>query len=182
MDKSTDEEILRLSYKNPARFSELFDRHYKRFLKIARKTLRATEDAEDTVQETFVKIYKYGKKFSASPGGKFTQWSNAILNNCIADKINSYKNTDVSLTEEMESVIPDPNFSEDFGDKNYVNFIFKKIDRAAAESLKLRFIFGKSFKQIAKILGIRSGAARVRVHRAKKMFEEAYNQFNIYGE
>jgi DNA-directed RNA polymerase specialized sigma24 family protein len=43
-------------------------------------------------------------------------------------------------------------------------------------------MLGKSFKQIAKILGIRSGTARVRVYRAKKAFEEIYNQYNIYGE
>ena len=59
----SDEEILELSYKKPARFGELFDRHYGRFMAIAKKTLRSRDDAEDAVQEAFIRIYKYGRKF-----------------------------------------------------------------------------------------------------------------------
>jgi len=177
----SDEEILKLSYKNPTHFGELFDRHNKRFLAIARKSLRTKEDAEDTVQETFVKIYKYGKKFSESEGS-FRPWANTILKNCLANQINNYKKSNVSLTPEMEAVLPDTNTQEEFMDKSYVEFILGKMDQATAQILKLRYLTGKSFKQIGQILNIRSGAARVRVYRAKKTFEKYYKQFNAYGE
>ena len=176
-----DEEILRLSYKNPARFGELFDRHNKRFLAIARKSLRTKEDAEDAVQETFVKMYKYGKKFSES-GGSFRPWSNTILKNCIAGQINNYKKAHISLTDEMEAVLADTNRQEESMDKSYVEFVLNKMDQATTQVLKLRYFAGKSFKQIGQILNIRSGAARVRVYRAKKIFEKYYKQFNAYGE
>ena len=87
----SDEKILELSYRKPSCFGELFDRHQKRFLRVAQRTLRSKDDAEDVVQDTFVKIYKYGRKFPSN-GGKFIPWANTILKNCLADQINKYKN------------------------------------------------------------------------------------------
>jgi len=180
----SDEEILKLSYRRPARFGELFDRHHKRFLAVAKKTLRSKDDAEDVVQETFVRMYKYGKKFPKN-GGKFTPWANTILRNCMADQINKYKNATVSLTEEIEAVTPGPNLKEELLDDSktsYVRFILDKIGGATAEIISLRYVLGKSFKEIGKILNINSGAARVRFHRSKKIFMQAYDQFNDYEQ
>lgn len=182
----SDEETLKLSYIRPLRFQELFDRHSKRFLKIALRALRSKDDAEDAVQESFVKIYKYGRKFSES-GGRFVPWANTILRNCIADQIHKYKKTTLTLNEEIENTAPDlidlSQYENTFGNSNksYVRFILGKIDKAAAEMINLRYILGKSFKEIAKILNIKNSTARVRVYRSKKVFADAYEQFN-YNE
>lgn len=177
----SDEEILQLSYNRPYHFGELFNRHSERFMRIARKTLRTKDDAEDVVQETFIRIYKYGKKFPEK-GGKFRPWANTILKNCLADKIRTYKNVDVSLTEEMENSIADLSQSDIINRNNqsYIQFVLDKIGGATAEIIKLRYILGKSFKEIAKTLNIKSGAARVRVYRSKKIFVQTYKQFNNY--
>src|SRR3989344_1927329 len=101
----TDNEILALSYKNPTQFAELFNRHSGRLLAVAKRSLGSAEEAEDTVQETFVRIYKYGKKF-LDQGGEFKPWSNTILKHCIIDTLRKRKVHEVSLSEEIESVIP----------------------------------------------------------------------------
>ncbi|MEK7200906.1 MAG: sigma-70 family RNA polymerase sigma factor [Patescibacteria group bacterium] len=175
----SDEQLLKISYSRPSRFGELFDRHNKRFIRIARRALRSEDDVEDVVQETFVRIYKYGKKFPEN-GGKFSSWSNTILKNCLADQINKYKNIPISFTDEMEAITPSLSQEEilNNGNKNYIQFVLDKIGGATAEILNLRFVLGKSFKEIAKILNIKSGAARVRVHRSKKIFIQTYKQFN----
>lgn len=175
----SDEQLLELSYKKPSMFGELFERHQKRFLRIAQKTLRSKDDADDVVQETFVKIYKYGKKFPEN-GGKFSSWSNTILKNCIADQINKYKNATTTFTDEMEAITPNIDQDEVLknDNKNYVQFVLDKIGGVTAEVLNLRYVLGKSFKEIAKILNIKNSAARVRVHRSKKIFMEIYKQFN----
>ena len=178
----SDEDILRLSYRRPSRFGELYDRHYKRFMTIAKKTLRSEDDAEDAVQETFIRIYKYGKKFPEN-GGKFRPWSNTVLKNCLADQINKYKKSTVSLTDELETVVSSSNQSglvDDGGEKNYVQFVLKKIGGVTAEIINMRYVLGKSFKEIARILKIKNSTARVRVHRSKKIFMQVYKQFNNY--
>lgn len=174
-----DEEILKISYSKPSRFRELFDRHQKRFMRIAQKSLRSKDDAEDVVQEAFVRIYKYGKTFPAK-GGKFVPWANTILKNCIADQINKYKNATISLTEEIENATPDLSNNDLLGNKNYVQFVLEKIGGATAEIINLRYVLGKSFKEIAKILDIKNSTARVRVYRSKKIFLQTYEQFNNY--
>ena len=174
----SDEEILKISYKKPHYFGEIWNRHNKRFLAIAKKTLRSNDDAEDVVQDTFIKIYKYGKKFSES-SGKFRPWANTILKNCLADQINKYKKVEMPINEEIENTASDPSSLENvFGNSSYVRFVLKKIDKANAEIINLRYILGKSFKEIAKILHIKNSTARVRVYRSKKVFAEVYKQYN----
>ena len=180
----SDEEILKLSYSKPSLFNEIFDRYNKRFMKVAKKTLRSSADAEDAVQETFIRIYKYGQKFPER-GGKFGPWASKIFKNCLTDQINKYKKTSFELTPEMENSIPDLNSYNNLGngifaEKSLTQFVLEKIDGTTAEILNLRFVLGKSFKEIAKTLNIKSGAARVRVYRSKKLFIQAYELLNKY--
>lgn len=175
----SDEEILKLSYRNPYHFGQLFDKHQKRFLRIAEKALRSEDDAEDVVQEAFVRIYKYGRKAGLQTN-KFRPWSNAILRNCIADQISKYKNSTVSLTEEMENTVEGlrQDESQAIENKNFMDFVLSRVGNATAEIINLRYVLGKSLKEIARTLNISNGAARVRLYRSRKEFLQVYKQYN----
>ena len=174
----SDNEILALSYKEPARFAELFDRHSGRLLAMAKRKVGSEDEAEDTVQNTFIRIYKHGEKF-LEKGGNFKFWVNAILRNCAIDQIKKRRKNEVSLTEEMQETLGASGDHGLFESNDFIQSVFKRLSSAKAEILKLRFILGKSFKEIGKILGISSGAARVRTHRAKKDFLAIYNQLSL---
>ena len=172
----SDIDILRLSYEKPGVFGELFDRHQSRFLKIALSNLASKEKSEDVVQNAFVRIYKYGKNFILQ-GGDFKLWSDKILYNCIIDEAKKTR-LQVKLSEEIESLLEAPSEFPEYESNNFLNSVFDKLDFISRDILKMRFVFGKSFKYIGRTLGISSGAARVRAHRAKKMFVETYKQMS----
>lgn len=174
----SDQEILEQSYKNPKAFALLFDRHNKRLLSIAKRATGSKDEAEDIVQETFVRIYKHGKKFVDSKGD-FRHWSNVIIKNCVVDYLRKREKSPVKLTDEMQAVLESEDEYSIRESNNYVTSVLSKLDAASAEILNWRFVFGKSFKEIARLLNITSGAARVRAMRAKKNFIEIHKGFNI---
>ena len=175
----SDSKILRLSYKRPSVFKQLFDRHNKRFLAIAKKSLSSREEAEDAVQETFIRVYRHGNKFLKSKG-RFKEWSNAILKNCIIDQLRKRKLQTLPITEELEAVLEAPDEIASKESDNYFSSILSKMSSLAKEVLRLRFILGKSFKEIGKIMHTTSGAARVRVFRARKIFIEIHKGLDGY--
>ena len=179
MDMS-DSEILNLSYQKPSVFGQLFDRYHKGFLRKAISSLAQKERAEDAVQETFVRIYKYGQKFLQS-GGDFRAWSYKILHHAIVDEARKYS-LELPLGEETENTLGHSEMQEESESANYVDSVFAKMDSAAREVLRFRFVLGKSFKEIARLFGITSSAARVRAFRAKKEFLEIHKKLNTYGK
>ena len=81
----------------------------------------------------------------------------------------------------MENTTPDLEQYEKsgiFDNKNYVQFVLKKMNKTAREVINLRYILGKSFKEIAKLLRIKNSTARVRVYRSKKIFLQEYEKYN----
>src|SRR3990167_3562323 len=96
-----DEEILTASLNKPALFKILVDRYEEAFLRKALGILRSREEAEDIVQETFVKIYFNAKKFKKIDGIEFKSWAYKILMNTA---ISRYRK--ISKKRQAESTNP----------------------------------------------------------------------------
>lgn len=171
-----DIEILQLSYRKPGVFVEIFNRYHKRFFKAAFSKLGSKDAAEDAVQNAFVKIYRYGDKF-LSEGGNFKNWADKILQNCINDEFANGKNF-CELNDEILSSVPGENEHLAYESTDFLKSAFSKIDSVSANILEMRYMLGKSFKQIGRTLGISSATARVRAHRARRAFGEVYNELN----
>ena len=84
-----DVEILQESISQPTAFALIVDRYQSAFLKKAGYILRNDDEAEDAVQDTFVKIYANANKFVEREGASFSSWAYKILlNTCYILKIN----------------------------------------------------------------------------------------------
>ena len=66
-----DEKILTLARKQPELFEVLVDRYQDAFIRKALRITGKKEDAEDVVQETFVKIFIHADKFKVQEGASF---------------------------------------------------------------------------------------------------------------
>ena len=181
-----DEEVLAISLVSPSAFEILVDRYQSAFLRKAGGIVKREDDAQDTVQETFVKIYLNAKKFKKEKAGdSFKNWAYKVLVNCAISRYGKLKKELLVLKpldtgDSGEKVF---NLSADYAErenletkidnKNFVSVILEKLPDAFSAILKKYFFGGKSHKEIAAEDGISVVAAKLRLFRAKKAFKKA---------
>ncbi|HEY4498737.1 MAG TPA: RNA polymerase sigma factor [Candidatus Paceibacterota bacterium] len=173
---ASDEELLRISLaEDPERFSELISRYRTPFLRKAQSILRNEEDAEDAVQETFVKIYIKGNQFRPVAGATFKSWGYKVLiNTCLSMYRKLSRNRQVDL-EELIEIMPDVAHAEQLESRfSYDAFlsVLSRLPDSFSSLLRKLVLSGKSPKQIALEEGLSENAIRTRFHRARKAFEK----------
>lgn len=177
----TDAEVLSRSQKEPELFAILVRRYEAALLRRARKILFSPEDAEEAVQDAFTKMYLYADKYHAQEGASFSSWMYTILNRVaytkyVARRKESGQRADLE-PEHYES-LPDARaeFIEDLSIRNEVISALAKLPETASKILRLQFIEGKTQEEIAESEQLSIPAVKTRVHRAKKLFKQAYDE------
>jgi RNA polymerase sigma-70 factor (ECF subfamily) len=149
------------------------------FLRKATSIVHDEREAEDIVQETFVKIYLNAKKFKTVEGAQFSSWGYRILINTSLTHYAKRKKEGMvraDIDPEIMELFPDKSV-EEFGKKEIsdeVASVLVKMPPLFANALTAFFIDGKPQEQIAKEEGVSVGAVKTRVHRAKREFERLY--------
>jgi RNA polymerase sigma-70 factor, ECF subfamily len=96
----TQEELIPLILNKEERaFTIMYDMYSKSLFAVISNLLKETEDAEDVLQEVFVKIWKNFDSYSDSKGRLYT-WMLNIARNTAIDKLRSkgYNNTQKNLS------------------------------------------------------------------------------------
>ena len=181
LDVLTDAEVLARSQKEPDLFALLVRRYEAALLRRARTILKSPEDAEEVVQDAFTKMYLYADTYHPQEGASFSSWAYTILNRVAYTKyrakgIERGKRAEL-LPEHYES-LPDARaeFLEDLSVRNEVLTALAKLPETAAKILRLQFIEGKTQEEIAQAENLSIPAIKTRVHRAKKLFKQAYDE------
>ncbi len=157
--------------------------------KSALRMTRSVEDAEDLIQETYLKAYKYYERFSE--GTNFKAWLFKIMKNTF---INSYRKRKLqpprvdfddvhegleeTLLENVQVSASDP---ETF-------FMHVEIDNEVRQALLqlphdykmvvlLADLEGFAYKEIAAILHVPVGTVMSRLYRGRRMLERALLSF-----
>jgi RNA polymerase sigma-70 factor (family 1) len=138
-------------------FENIFEKHYKKLCRHALFYLRSAEDAEDVVQETFVKMWQERSQLFEQENDVVPYLYTAVKNNSIS-----------LLRKRFEAVsIDDDNSAvqiEDIQDSEYDNHkedLHQRVMEAiealppkCAEVFKMHRLVGMSYKDIAEELGI----------------------------
>lgn len=180
IDALTDEEVLRLSQREPDAFEELVVRYEDAFLRKAKAILYTQEDAEEVVQDTFTRIYIYADRFSPQEGASFSSWAYSILVRLCYTRYAKMKKGRERMQqldpEAYERIADTDHFMEDLSIRSEVLAALATLPETAARILKLQFIEGKTQEEIAHLEGSSVPAVKTRVHRAKKLFKQAYDE------
>ena len=155
-----------------AAFEELFRQLKGPIASSLRRWLRTDDKIDDALQVTLMKIH--GSRARYRRGAPVLPWVLTIARNVALDHLRSRAAKERSLDEEQAARIPDE--SEDLrwraeDEKEVIAAVHAAIEElppSSREVVRLHKIEGRPMSEVAEILGIKEGAARVRAHRGYK--------------
>jgi RNA polymerase sigma-70 factor, ECF subfamily len=175
--EKTDEELVALTLKNQDFFSCLVDRYTDKLTRyIMRISASTREDAEDLLQEIFVKVYRNLNSFDADL--KFSSWIYRIAHNQVISQWRKMKSRpQVIKFEADEDFLKFIAGEEDLAldtERKFaaaeVRSLLEDLDKKYKEVLVLKFLEGKDYKEISDILEKPLGTVATLINRAKKQF------------
>ena len=180
-EKSTfnDENLLKLIIAGDhSAFSELVIRHTKKYYSIAYRVLFSRDDAEDLVQEAFLKIWKNPENWNSSRNVKFTTWFyRVVINLCLDykkknkfDTSNNYN--EIESHSNTQDGIIDTKRRQELLDKYLL-----QLPERQQTALNLCFYEGVSNKEAAEIMDINLKALQSLIMRAKTNLKEKLQKY-----
>jgi RNA polymerase sigma-70 factor (ECF subfamily) len=173
-DKDIDFRLIRaVQNGDMVAFNEIVDRYKDRLMNVLGRMLNSPDDAEDIVQETFVRVYQHRQSFNFQHC--FSTWIYTIGLNLARNELRKRKKFKFQDITEMQ------------GNEKEFAVEMKPLTRlpqalqTAIESLPdkyrmafvLRDIEEQPYEEVAKILSIPLGTVKSRVNRARLMLREA---------
>lgn len=153
----------------------LFDRYHAALFGFLSRVTGDRSAAEDLVQDVFVRVLKYRGTYRE--GGNFETWLFRIARNARADHFRKRKPVE-SVSDELldgpsDAVGPARQFERD-REAERLKRALLKLREDKRELIVLARYQGMSHEAIADLLGIQTGAVKVRFHRAMKELREIF--------
>ncbi len=136
--------------------------------------VRNATTAEDLLQETFLQIHR--ARHTYTPRRPVRPWVYAITRHVALMHLRSARRRKEYLPAEDLPEVPVPPEMNRLADRTTVFRLLAKLPRSAQEVLILHHLLGMSFNEIGAILGLATGTAKVRAHRALKSLREMIEQ------
>jgi RNA polymerase sigma-70 factor, ECF subfamily len=179
---SDNEIIAAFKEGNNAIYSLLIERYYNKAYQIAYSFLRQKEDAEEVVQDTFIKIHKVLHNFRGD--SQFSTWMYRIVTNYAKNKyrwnkrrgskknisINaSLDNNDSTYLMDLPGKELNPQTGSVYNElEQGIHEHLEKISPLYREVLVLRNIDGLTYEEISTILDCKIGTVKSRIARGRE--------------
>ncbi len=161
---------------NQLAFRVLVERHSRSVFRLAFRMTGNEQDAEDMVQETFLRAYKQLHRFDGRAA--FGTWLYRIGANCSLDLLRARRlrkeqsgtavnDEATNLLDTVASPAPDPERLTRSGQlAGLLGPALEQLTEAERTAFVLRHYEGQNIEEIAKVLGVNKGAAKHSVFRA----------------
>ncbi|HWH51732.1 MAG TPA: RNA polymerase sigma factor [Gemmatimonadaceae bacterium] len=150
-------------------FTSIVETYYARSLRFARAMLRHPDDAEDMVQEAFVRLYRALPRYEERQ--RFESWLFQILGNCCRTANTARHRERTRLVDDAAALErvpsrdnPAERFDHEWGDE--VRQALAELPEYNREIFLLHYIEGFSYDEIERMTGVRQSALKMRVKRA----------------
>ena len=185
MEITTDLAVVRRARSGDAEaFRQLVESHSRMTFRVAYRMTRNEQDADDVVQETFLRAYRQLRHFEER--ANFGTWLHRITINCSLDLIRARGRADSAYGGDIESAEMDGTArSEPQQYRLLMSADLQKQVAAAMERLSsnertafvLRHFEGMPVEEIGKILGIQVNAAKHTIFRAVRKLRESLEPY-----
>ena len=169
IEEQTDPELVKASLDgNQFAYETLVRRHQDAVFGLAMSMTRNPEDAADMAQEAFIRAYTKLEQYN--PNYEFKSWMLRICanltKNLFRGRVRRRKMEERHMVQtEIEQSATTPDFQE-------LEEALAKLPAKFGAPLRLKYMEGLGYEEVAKILGVGVSAAKMRVLRGKKMLAE----------
>jgi RNA polymerase sigma-70 factor, ECF subfamily len=167
-------------------FRALVERHSRAVFRLAHRMTGNATDAEDVVQETFLKAYRQLSRFESR--ANFGTWLHRIAINCSIDLIRSrphreaaHDSTDLEqfgAAEAADAGRPSPErlmLSSEVQER--ITSAMSALSQMERAAFVLRHFEGQSIDEISRALGLKTNAAKHSIFRAVRKMRLALEPF-----
>jgi RNA polymerase sigma-70 factor (ECF subfamily) len=153
-------------------FTAIVEAYHARCIRFARAMLRNPDDAEDMVQETFVRLYRALPRYEERQ--RFEAWLFQILGNCCRTANTAFQRQASRTTHDDEAVegvpsLDDPAAQFDHEWSEAVKRALAEVPEYNREIFLLHYIEGFSYEEVERMTGVKQSALKMRVKRASDM-------------
>jgi len=190
--QNEDRELVKLSQGGDKEaYRQLVEKYQSRAFSIAYDIVRVREDAEDIVQEAFVKAYLSLSKFQGK-SAFYTWFYRIVYNMCIDFKRKVKRRGEVNGPAgelELNTSEPDTSYTGERSESpqelvetrdqlRLLNSALLLISDEHRAVMMLREVDGMSYDRIAEITGVSKGTVMSRLHYARKSLQKAMQEMN----
>lgn len=150
-------------------FEHLFDRYRDAVHRLFLQRTNNSEDADDLLQETFIKVYVNLHRYS--PDYTFGQWLYTIARNTFIDYVRK-RQDDLSIDEKFSSPVsssPTPEESViNSQRRTQIEHCMTRLPENYRTLIRMRFFDEYSYEEIAAKLSLPLGTVKTQIHRARE--------------
>jgi RNA polymerase sigma-70 factor, ECF subfamily len=189
--KQTDVDLKALKQKDKREFAKLVEVHSDKIYRLALKMLGNAQDAEDILQETFIKAYNHIDGFEGR--SKITTWLYRIAVNESLMLLRKRKGVLIDIDAGIETddgevmprqivdwcCLPEKELLSSETRKT-INQAIETLSDANRAAFLLRDVEGLSTREASEVLDISESALKVRVLRARMALQEELTEYFTY--
>ena len=183
-----DNELMkRVAKGDDAAFHTLFERHYRLAYAVIYRQLGVQSEAEDLVQEAFLRVYRAAPKYV--PTAKFSTWLYTVVTNlCLnykrdraRNKLRLVSSRDEDGGDPMSQLVQDDEPEHDAIDQEERTRVVREAIAELPENQRMALILSryedKSYEEVAEILGTTVAAVKSLTSRARNTLKEKLARF-----
>lgn len=177
---SEDELVRGLQSRDEKAFALLYDNYSPALLGIIAKIVKEEAEAENLLQDSFVKIWKNIGQYDASKGRLFT-WLLNIARNTALNFLRSPHFFEKGEIQTLESIVYTETVQTELTEVNYIGVgeTVQKLDPKLKQVIHLIYFLGYTQQEVSEKLNLPLGTVKTRTRMALHQLRVYFGQHNF---